>query len=147
MEKWQESLIQARKHIKVAEHMNYLLNLLKERQLIMKMLLEVSIASKELIKAFLYYEYLWKRVRLYKDAKMNLKTFKEKIASKYLTEQELSIILKILELSKKHELAGLEFVRNDKFVILLGDKYETITSDLVKQYLTIIKQAINKFPA
>jgi hypothetical protein len=147
MEKWPEYLDQAKKHFKTADHMSYVtLTLLKENRLLIKIVVELSEATLNLIKAFLAYEYSLKRVRLYRDPLMNLKTFQTKIAPKYLEKQDIVNLVKILEINKKHKQAPVEFVKKEKFVILLGEEYETITLEKVKEFLTTIRKVLANFP-
>jgi hypothetical protein len=146
MEIWQENLEKAKHHFKVADHMLYVtFSLLKEKRLIIKILTEIYKSVNYLIKAILQHEYAFKRVPLYKDPKLNLKVFKEKIALRYINNEELNILIKILEIEKKHEKAPLEFVKKDKFVIFLGENYETLTIDKLKQYILPLKKLINQF--
>jgi len=145
-ELWQENLEKARHHFKVADHMAYVtFTILKENRLMVKILSEIAMSLNYLIKAILQYEYSFKRVSLYKDPYLNLKTFKEKIAPKYLTRDEINVLIKIIEIEKKHELSSLEFVKKEKFVILIGDKYETLTIERIKEFMSTLKRLLVKF--
>ena len=146
-ERWEGCLERAKKHFKIADHMAYVtFSLLKENRLMMKIVSEIAKSVSELIKAFLYYEYSYKRVKLYRDAQRNLKTFIEKIALRYINKEDLKKIIRVLEIEKKHKDAPVEFVRKDKFVILLGDRYETLTIDVVKEFLSTARVFLSKFP-
>ena len=147
VEKWAEHFENAQRHFKTADHMAYVtFSLLKENRLMMKIMSELAESVKDLIKAFLYYEYSFKRVKLYHDAQRNLKTFIEEIALRYFEKEDLKNLVNLLEIEKKHKDAHVEFVRKDKFVILLGDKYETLTIGRVREVLHSVRGAISCFP-
>jgi hypothetical protein len=146
-DKWRASFAEAQKHFKTADHMAYVsFSILNENRLMIKIVGELAVASSNLIKAFLYYEAGFTRIKLYKDPQRNLKTFIEKIAPHYLDKNMLEGLIRVLEITKKHQVAAVEFVRKDKFVILMGDKYETLTIGDVRGLLNLIRSAIGKFP-
>lgn len=137
----------ARKHFRTADHMAYVtFTLLKENRLMIKIMSELAESVRSLIKAFLYYEYSFKRVVLYKDPQRNLKNFVDKIAKRYIESQNVLNLVKILEIAKKHREAPVEFVKKDTFVMLLGDRYETLTMDGVKEHLACVRKSLKSFP-
>lgn len=137
----------AQNHFKTADHMAYVtFSLLKEQRLMIKIIHELYNTSINLVKAYLFYEYSLKSIRLFRNSKMNIKTFKQKIAPKYFSEGDIENILKIFEIEQKHKKAPVEFVRKDKFVILLGDKYETLTIEKIRSYIYSVKVALGNFP-
>jgi len=145
MEKWTENLAKAKYHFKIAENMTYItFSLLKENRLIIKILNELYESSNYLITALLQYEYSLKRINLYKDPLSNLKVFQDKVAPKYFNAEDSRKLVRIFELQKKHKLSPVEFVRRDKFVMLLGDKYETLTILEIKEFLSILKKLLAK---
>ena len=146
-EMWERCIDKAKERFKIADHMAYVsLSILKENRLMIKIVSELAESAKNLIKAFLYYEYSFKRVKLYHDPQLNLKTFIGKIAPKYITKEELNSIIKILKIEKQHKVAPVEFVRKEKFVILLGDRYETLTVEIVREFLNFMRISLAKFP-
>tara|TARA_Y100000310_G_C20590284_1_gene767619 strand:- start:368 stop:829 length:462 start_codon:yes stop_codon:yes gene_type:complete len=146
-DKWRASFAEAQKHFKTADHMAYVsFSILNENRLMIKIIGELAVATSNLIKAFLYYEAGFTRVKLYKDPQRNLKTFMEKIAPSYLDNDVLRGLIRVLEITKKHQDAAVEFVRKDKFVILMGDKYEILTIKTVRELLNLVRAAIGKFP-
>ncbi len=147
MEKYTELLEEAKKHFKIADHLAYVtFTLLKENRLIIKILSELSVSASCLIKAFLYYEYAFKRIKISGDAQKNLRTFISDVALKYMSGEDLKNIIYILEVNKKHIDSHIEFVRKDKFVILLGDKYETLDIQRVRELLHSTRSSIKSFP-
>ncbi len=138
----QLELEKAQSHLKIADHMTYVtFPLLNNNRLLIKILIEISKAVESTIKSLLYYLAYQKQIKLYKTPEKNLETFKS--ISPLTTEQTLQI-LHILHLEKKHKESKLEFVKNNKFVIMINDKYETLTLDLIKKYLNTTKILINQ---
>ena len=145
IEKFQENLEKAIKHLKIADHMTYVtFSLLKENRLLIKILNEIYLSLKHLIRSILQYEYSFKRIPLYKDPNLNLKTFRQKIAPAYLTQEEMGKILQILEIEKKHKESPLEFVRKEKFVIMINDRYEILTIEKNKEFVVILRKLLEK---
>ena len=143
MEKFQENLNDAIKNLQIADHMTYVtLIILKENRMIIKILEELYSCATCLMKALLQYEFAYKRIPLYKNPQLNLKTFKQKISPRYFDEAELKTMLTILEIQGKHKDSPVEFVRKDKFVILIGDKYEVLTIERIHGFLSVLKKAI-----
>lgn len=144
-ETWHQDFEQAKRHFKIADHMAYVtFTLLKENRLMIKILNELYLSTRHLIRSILQYEYAYKRVQLYKDPVLNLKTFRQKIAPLYLAPEEISKVLQILELEKKHKDSPLEFVKKDKFVIMLGDRYETLTIEKIKEFIVVLRKLLSK---
>ena len=97
MEPWQESLENAKQQLKIADHMSYVaLTILKENRLLIKIMSSLANSVLDLIKAFLHYEYSLRKVKLYKDSNMNFKTFRERIAPKYMQKDDYENLIKIL---------------------------------------------------
>ena len=137
----------AKEHFKIADHMAYVsLSILKENRMLIKIVSKLAESTKELIKAFLYFEYSFKKIKLYRDPQMNLKTFIEKIGPVYLAKEDLENLVKILKIEKKHKEAPVEFVKKDTFVILLGEKYETLTVESMREFLHSMRISLAKFP-
>ena len=142
-EKWTRNIEESERHLKTADHMAYVtLIILKENRMIIKILEELYSCATCLMKALLQYEFALKRVPLYKNPQLNLKTFKEKISPRYFDENELKVMLTILEIQRKHKDSAVEFVRKDKFVILIGDRYEVLTIEKIREFLSVLKKAI-----
>jgi len=146
-EKYQESLISAIKSIQVADHIIYVTYpLLKEKQLLLKALDSIYDSLTSLINSVLEYDYLWKRISLYKDAKENFKTFMNK-CSKHLnlSAQDLNEIQQLLALVESHKKSPMEFLRKDK-VVIMSNSLKTSTLDLekAKNYLLLVKRLIER---
>ena len=147
MENWVNELESAKEHFKRADHMAYVtFSLLKENRLLVKIVSELALSLRALIKAFLLYEYSFKRIQLYKDPVRNLKTFIERVAPRYVEGEDLKNIIRVLKIAKNHEKAEVEFVKKEKLVMLIGGRYETLEMDNVKALLNSVKRILSKFP-
>lgn len=147
MEKFLENLQEAKKTIKTVDHIAYVtFPLIKEKNLIIKMLTELKTAVAGCINAILQYEYIYKRITLYQNPKTNFKTFIEKCSKKYnITEQEKKSIVELFELSEKHKKSSIEFLKNEKVVILSDNcKQETISLEKIKEFLDLSKKIAEK---
>ncbi len=146
-EKYIEKLDKAASGLKTADHMLYMTYpLVKEKRLLLKILNEVYSVIINIINSILQYEYLYKRIRLYKDSKSNLEVFKQKCAPRYkITPQQITRMFEIFRLAEKHKKSPFEFVRNNKVVIMSNKlKTETITTDKLKEYVLVTKDLLRK---
>ncbi len=81
------------------------------------------------------------------ESKLN--SFKQYVVKKYGLENYLESIEKILNLSKQHKEATIEFTRDRKYVIC-ADQFstiQTVSEDDVKQYIKTAKDFIVKVGA
>ena len=150
MEKFFENLEKSEKIIQTAGHLLYVTYpLVKDKKLLLKILTEIKNGLASCINAVLQYEYLYGRVRLSQDAKINFKTFMEKCCPRYnISETEVKKMLKLFNLIEKHKSSPFEFVRGDKVVILTENmNHETITIEKVKEFLNSSKNLLEKSKA
>jgi len=145
MEKFQENLAQAIKNLQIADHMTYVTYpLINEKRLLLKIFDEIYKSIICCINAILNYEYLYKRISLYKENNYNMQTFINKCAKNYgLTNRQIQGIIEILELNKQHKQSAMEFVKKDKIIILsdnLGTR--TINIQKIKEYLLLAKELL-----
>lgn len=149
-EKYIEYLDNAGKTLRTADHLIYVtFPLIKEKKLLLKVLDEMRIVLLNIINAVLQYEYLYKRIRLFRDSKDNFNTFVEKCAQRYdITALQIEKIKEILRLVEKHKKSPMEFIRRDKIVIM-SDSYtslrvDTITLKKIKDFLANTKDIFRK---
>jgi hypothetical protein len=145
MEKFQENLDQAIKNLQIADHMTYVTYpLVNEKRLLLKIFDEIYKSIICCINAILNYEYLYKRINLYKKNEENMQTFINKCAKNYgLTNKQIKEIIEILELNKQHKQSAMEFVKKDKIVILSDNlKTQTINIQKIKEYLLLAKELL-----
>lgn len=136
-EKFAESLEIATRAVQTADHLTYItFPLIKEKRLLLKILSELSVAILSIISAILQYEYYYKRIEIYKDARENFNTFKG-IAIRYnITQEQINKMIEIINLAEKHKKSPFEFVKNDKIVIMSnGMRTDTINLEKIKLFL------------
>ncbi len=147
MEKFLENLQEAEKIIRTSDHMIYVtFPLIKDKRLLLKILLDAKTAVAKGINSILQYEYLYKRINLYKDAKTNFRTFQEQCAPKYkITKQEIKLILELFDLVEKHKQSPFEFIKNEKIIILSENlKTKTLSVANLKEFLVLAKNILRK---
>jgi hypothetical protein len=147
MEKFAEYLEEARKTIQILDHMVYItFPLIKDKRLLLKILLDVKIAISKCINSILQYEYIYKKINLCQNPKTNFRTFTEQCAKKYnITKEEILLIKELFNLVEKHNQSPFEFVRNDKIIILSENlKQNTLTIEKIKEFLILAKNVLNK---
>ncbi len=146
-EKFIENLDKAAKNLQTADHLLYMTYpIVKEKRLLLKILNEVNVVVLSIVNAILQYEYLYKRIELYKDAKANFQIFREKCAPRYkISKEQLAKILEIFSLAEKHKRSPFEFVKDDKIVIINNSfKTDIITAEKMKEYIFISKDLLRK---
>jgi hypothetical protein len=147
MEKFFENLEKSEKTIQTADHLLYVTYpLVKDKRLLLKILTEIKNGIASSMNAVLQYEYLYGRIRLSSDPKLNFKKFLEKCCPRYnISETEVKKILKLFEIVEKHKASPFEFVKEDKLVILSDNmNSETITLEKVKEFLDSSKTVLKK---
>jgi len=76
MEEFEKNFQTAIKSLKIADHMTYVTYpLVTEQRLLLKIFDEIHKSVINCINTILNYEYLYKRIRIYKDNRDNLETF------------------------------------------------------------------------
>ena|SRR3990172_2747789 len=147
MEKFLQNLEEADRIIRTVDHLVYVtFPLVRDKRMLIKMLVETKNAVAMCINAILQRDYIYRKIRLYKDAKENFRTFEEKCAPRYnLTFAEISKIKNLFEIAEKHKKSPLEFVRKDK-VVIMSDNFntETITHEKVKDFVILAKNLLAK---
>ena len=91
--------------------------------------------------AILNYEASYKRIRLYNGFNDNLDTF-IRIGKNYnLSNEQIKRIKEFIDLNKKHKQSAMEFVKQDK-VVIMSDNLRTQILDLIiiKKYLLLAKE-------
>jgi len=145
MQKFINNLQETEKIINTVDHMIYVTYpLIKDKKLLIKIILELKNAIANCITIILQYEYLFKRISLYKDSKTNFRTFQERCASRYeLTSAETKSIVELFEIVKKHQQSSMEFVKNEKIIILSENlEQKTITIEKIKEFLELSKKLL-----
>lgn len=147
MEKFLENILAAEKILQTADHLIYVtFPVVKDKRLLLKIMQETRNAITNCINSILQYEYLYKRITLYKDSKSNLKIFVEKCAPRYkITKEEINLILDLFDFIEKHRESPFEFVKDEKVVILSNNlKQKILTLEKTKEFLVLGKNILRK---
>jgi len=142
-EKYIESLQKSLKSAQIADHMLYItFPVVKDKRLFLKILEHISESIVFTINAILQYDYLWKKISLYKDPKSNFSVFIEECAPRYnITREQIKEIKDILAIIEKHKKSPIEFSRSEKIVIMSDDlNVQLIDIEKVKNYLLTAKR-------
>ncbi len=145
MEKIFENLEKSEKSFQTASHLLYVTySLVRDKNLLLKILTEIKIGIASCINAILQYEYLYARIRLSSNSQINFKTFIEKCYSRYnLSETDIKRIKKIFDLVEKHKKSPFEFSKQEKIVILSENmNSEIITLEIIKGFLETFKKIL-----
>lgn len=139
-----QKIEEAKKFMKIADHMVYItFPAMKENRLLIKILEQINKAQKSLIAFILDNEYKNKRIRLYADPVANFKTFIE-LGPRYgLNAKHIETIKHTSALIEMHSNSPMEFVKNDKFIIMSETmQMESLTYEKVKNYLIQSKEML-----
>ena len=147
MEKFIENLQEAHKIIQTLDHLMYVtFPLIKDKNILLKILLETKTATVKCINCILQREYLYKRISLYKNPKTNFRIFCEKCAKRYkITGKEIELILELFNLVEKHKKSSMEFAKNGR-VIILSERLDSkiLTVENLKEFLALSKNILRK---
>ncbi len=147
MDKFLENLEEAGKIISIADHMLYVtFPLIKDKNLLLKILSDTKIAISKCISSVLQYEYFYKRIKLCSDPKTNFRTFEEKCTKRYnITEQEIRLIAELFDVVEEHKKSSMEFMKNEKVVILSENLQQKIVPiEKVREFLALAKNILKK---
>jgi len=147
MEKFLENIQEAEKNLRTIDHIIYVtFPLIKDKRLLLKVIHEIKGVITSCITSILQYEYLYKRVNLYKDSRENFKIFTEKCATRYnINKEEIKLLLELFEFVEKHKASPFEFVKDEKIVILSeNSKPTTLTLEKTKEFLIMAKDILRK---
>ena len=142
-----ENLHEAEELIKKIDHMVYVTYpLIQDKKLVLKIVSEARNAIIKCISSILQYEYLYKRIRLTKDPKENLRIFKLKCAPRYnIGVEEIKLILELFDLVEKHKKSPFEFRKQEKIVILSESSHpKVIVIENAKEFLALAKGILIK---
>jgi len=142
-ELWKYSLTKAKSKLKTTENVLQMIIPLKENRLMIKALTFLSESLSLAITSILQKENMGGSSKLSSNQDKNLKLFFSMV-NKYINKKDKENIYTLIKIRKEHIKSHLEFIKKDKFVILLGDKYEVITIDLLKNLTNSLKILILK---
>ena len=140
-ENYEISIGKAKQELQTADHIVCITYpVIKDQRLMTKVLEHLYSCMVSIVKSVLQYEYLYKRIEVYSDSKSNFETFSECAAKFNISPGEVDIIRNILNLMEKHKNSSMEFVRQDRYVMMSDSlRTESMTLDLLRSYLLLAK--------
>lgn len=145
MQKFNDLVLEANKKLKLADHIAYVTYpLLKETRLLLTIVDNINKSLILALNAYLYYDYLYKRISFFPDnLKEKLDIFERSSAKRYELHGYKQLILEINGLLKKHKEAPVAFAKKDKLVICSKNyKIKTLELEDAKIYLSKAKPFI-----
>jgi hypothetical protein len=136
----------ALKHLRIADHMAYVTYpLINDKKILIKIFVEVYGALNDLITAILLYDAAVNNLKLSKSPKANAQRFFEIAKTYNITAKEVQDISEIMKTFQDYNKSAMEFVRDDKFVIMSKD-LKTHSMDIlkIKEDICLIKVVIVK---
>ena len=147
MNKFMEALASAEKNLRTVDHMVYItFPLIKDKRLLLKVIQELKRIITDCITSILQYEYLYKRINLFRDSQENFRTFTERSAPRYgITRDEIKLIRELFDFVDRHKESPFEFIKDDKLVILSENmKTTTLSLEKTKEFLQLTKEILKK---
>ena len=147
MEKFLQNLQEADRIVRAMDHLVYItFPLVKDKRMLLKILVETKNAVALCINSILQYDYIYKRIKLYQNTQDNFRTFKEKCATRYgITPEEINKITSLFEIAERHKKSPFEFVRHDKVVIMSESFYpESVSIEKTKEFVILAKNILFK---
>lgn len=120
MEKFQEAREQARRNLKVADHMAFITYpLVKDNKLLLAIMENIFLALTNSLSSLLYYERLFKNIPPFHDNfDSKLHMFRERCLDRHkLSKEYVELMLEIKNIIMEHKRSPVEFSRNQGFVI------------------------------
>jgi hypothetical protein len=96
------------------------------------------------IDCILQYEAATKKARLFKESRKNLHLFKMIADSYGITTAEIRFIDEIFYITKKHKGSSMEFLKNDKIVIMSDNDPYYLQLSTLKQYINSSREILRK---
>lgn len=148
IEKYDESILLAKKAIKIADHMTYMTYpLVRDLKIIVSITENIYLAVINAMESVLQYDRFYKRINpLAENFDSRFQVFKEKCAPRYeFDRDDLMLIEELRNIIKHHTDSNMEFVRSDKLIICSPTfKMKTLDISAIKQYLIRTKKFIRK---
>ena len=143
------TLIQnAQRNLSTADHLLYVTYpLLKDKHLIIQVAENIFLSLENSIKAFLYYERMFKRIpNVAEGFNIQFEMFKHRYSKlENLQPENLEYVRDLKMILDKHKKSTVEFMRNEKFIMYSSiDDVKTLTVDQLKSYLKQTKPIVEK---
>jgi len=139
MEEFQKARDEAKKNIKIADHMlSVTYPLIKDPKLLLAIIENIFLAYTNAMNAIVYYDRLFKRIPPFQDSfESRFNVFRQRCLIKHnLPRNFATEIQELKDIITEHKNSPIEFSRNDKFVIC-SDNYriKTISLNDIKNYI------------
>ncbi len=139
MERYEIALENAKKSIRLADHMlNVTYKLVNDPKLLLAVMERIRSALEYSIASILHYERLYKRIPPFQenfDSMFN--TFKARCTRRYnINIEYITLVQEINDILNQHKASPVEFRKNDKFVICTDSyRLRVISIDNIKKYI------------
>lgn len=147
MEKFLEYLEESEKIVRAVDHMTYVtFPLIKEKKLLIKIIVELKKAIIYCINSILQYEHIQNKIKLQKDTKSNFQIFLHQSSKRFdISREEIEKIIEVLEIVESHNQSSMEFVKENKIIFLSENMQQsTLTLEKIKNFIITIKIIIKK---
>lgn len=132
---YKEEIIGAKYHMSVCKRMVGLYDEYPEKRVLVGVINEAAKAAGKLVRAFLIFD----------NTRGSLKTFKKKVAPKYLDYLVTENIIRILNVQNAQKKSPIEFSRGEKIILMIDGKYRILTVDRLKEFVKSIDETISTF--
>ncbi len=147
MEEFQTAIENAKKTIRIADHMLVMtFPLVKDPKLLLSVVDSTFSATLNAMYSVVYYERLFKRIPPFQDDfDSKFTTFKLRIVPRYKINKEyVNLIQELKEVLMEHKRSPMEFSRGDKFIICSSNyRMKTIGVPEMKKYIAKSKLFIS----
>jgi len=148
MEEYEKSLEDAKKTVRLADHMmNVTYKVVPDPKILLAIIERLRNGLEGSMGALLQYERMYKRIPPYnKTYESMYDVFRTRIVKRYhINIEYITLIHEVDNIIKQHRKSPVEFRRHDKFVICSDDyRMKVITVDNIKAYIEKSKQFIRE---
>lgn len=147
MQKFIKNFTEAESLLHGVDHLIYVsFPMIKDKRILLTSLEKLRNCAVKCINSLLQYEYLHRRVKLYKDPHLNMKTFESKCARRYgFSETDLNSIKELFKFYNFHKKSSMEFMKNgDIFMLVNGPTPIRVNLEKIKILLNATKNLFNK---
>lgn len=139
MERYEIALENAKKSIRLADHMlNVTYKLVNDPKMLLAVMGRINNALSYSIASILHYERLYKRIPPFQENFQSMfNTFKARCTRRYnINIEYITLIQEISDILKQHKESPVEFRKKDKFVICTDNyRMRIISIDHMKKYI------------
>lgn len=148
MEKFIQNLHEAEELARKANHLIYsAFPIAKDKKILTSALEKLKNSVAKSINAILQYEYSYKKIKLYKDANLNMQTFETKCAKEYsLDEKDTKLIRELFESFRVSKKSSVDFLKENKMVFVVDySEHLILPIEKIKEFLVLSKKVLENF--